>query len=144
MHQGGISLQAMAIDCLSSCKHFCLEDSFNTLESSNAQVRQMFQQMAQQHQSMAEDWFQLMNSRGWYQVPDVRPEVRNQVSSFINSLRASMNVGMAAGNVQQYGQGQFGYGQQTYGDGRQSIAEQSQPEQSGQMQETQNQQQYLT
>jgi len=129
MPQGSISLQGMCIDCLNSIKHFALVEAFNTLESSNPQVRQAFNRMAQEHQSMAEDWFQLMHRRGWYQVPNARPEIRSHVNNFISSLQSNMGMyQMATGQV-----GQQMYGQQTYG--QQSVAQQGR---------TQGTQKYLT
>jgi len=134
MQQGNISLQGMSIDCLNTIKHFALVEAFNMLESSNPQVRQAFNRMAQEHQSMAEDWFRLMHRRGWYQVPDARPEIRSQVNNFISSLQSNMGIHqMATGQV-----GQQMYGQQTYG--QQSVAQQGRTQGTG-MQGTQK---YLT
>jgi len=134
MQQGNISLQGMSIDCLNTIKHFALVEAFNMLESSNPQVRQAFNRMAQEHQSMAEDWFRLMHRRGWYHVPDARPEIRSQVNNFISSLQSNMGIHqMATGQV-----GQQMYGQQTYG--QQSVAQQGRTQGTG-MQGTQK---YLT
>ena len=72
----GVSLQAMSIDCLNTSKHFTLVDCINTLESSSSQVRQAFSRLTQEHQSMADDWFRLIQ-RGWsvsvVQSQDPRP-----------------------------------------------------------------------
>ena len=122
LQQGSISLQGMSIDCLNTAKHFSLVDSFNSLESSNPQVRQAFSRTAQDHKSMAEDWFQLMHRRGWYQVPDARPEIKSQVSNFINSLQSNIGAQQTTAGQQTFGQTFGGYGQQNYG--TQTVAQQ--------------------
>lgn len=140
MHNiSGISLQAMSIDCLNTAKHFTLVDCINTLESSSAEVRQSFSRLTQDHQSMADDWFRLMNRRGWYQVPEARPEIRSQVAGFLNSMQSGFTSGQVAGmgstmsppgqynythtygGGSQYGYGQGGFGSQIYG--QQSAAQ---------------------
>ena len=138
-HLQGVSMQAMSIDCLNTAKHFCLSDCINTLESSSAQVRQTFSRYTQEHQTMADDWFKLMERRGWYQVPPARPESRTQMAGFINSLQSGIsgqytgagttqstagqyNYSQTYGGGSQYGWGQGGFGSQLYG--RQSAAQQ--------------------
>jgi len=111
MQQGSISLQAMSIDCLNTIKHFALADSVSVLESSNAQVRQTLMRTAQEHMSMAEDWFQLMHRRGWYQVPEARPEVRSQLNNFVSSVQSNIGQQITTGGQAGY---QTSYGQQTY------------------------------
>lgn len=138
--QQGISLQAMSIDCLNTSKHFTLVDCINTLEASSSQVRQAFSRLTQEHQAMADEWFRLMHNRGWYQVPEARPEVRTQVANWINSLQTNMMgtgqqtfttspqpsqygiTGPTYGGPQ-YGYGQGGFGSQIYG--QQSAAQAS-------------------
>ena len=132
----GVILQAMSIDCLNTSKHFTLVDCINTLESSSSQVRQAFSRLTQEHQSMADDWFRLMHNRGWYQVPEVRPEVRTQVANWINSIQTNMTGQQFTTSPQttgqysmtsptyggpQYGYGQGGFGSQIYG--QQSAAQ---------------------
>ncbi|HBT20867.1 MAG TPA: hypothetical protein DEA47_05860 [Peptococcaceae bacterium] len=110
MQQGSLSLQAMSIDCLNTIKHFALVNAFSVLESSNAKIRQTLMRTAQEHMSMAEDWFQLMNRRGWYQVPEARPEVRSQLNSFVSSVQSNITKKSAEGGQTVYQT----YGQQSY------------------------------
>lgn len=115
MQQQGVSLQAMSIDCLNTSKHFTIIDCINTLESSSSQVRQAFSRLTQEHQSMADDWFRLMQRRGWYQVPDARPEVRTQMANFINNISSAVQTmpGQSFTSVSQ--PNQYGLGTQTFG-----------------------------
>ncbi|NLO89864.1 MAG: spore coat protein [Clostridia bacterium] len=123
MQQGSISLQAMSIDCLNTIKHFALIDTINVLESANSQVRQTLMRTTQEHMSMAEDWFQLMNRRGWYQVPEARPEVRNQLNNFVSSVQSNIGQRITTGGQAGY---QTPYGQQPYTSpyAQQSVAKQ--------------------
>lgn len=127
MHQNSISLQGMSMDCLNTLKFFSVSEASNILESSSPQIRQKFQRMAQEHQSMAGEWFQLMHRRGWYPVSEARPESINQTLSHISSLQSgiSQSTGMYMGQQNyepHYGQ-QYSYGgHQSYG--QQTVASQ--------------------
>ena len=139
MQQQGVSPQAISIDCLNTSKHLSIIDCMNTLESSSSQVRQAFGRFTQEHQAMADDWFRLMERRGWYQVQEARPESRTQTANFINSMQTSMQSSIPGqsfstsvqptsqyglGN-QNYGGTQYGYGQGGFGSqiyGQQSAA----------------------
>lgn len=130
MMQQGISPQVISIDCLNTSKHFSIIDCINTLESSSSQVRQTFNRLTQEHQSMADDWYRLMQRRGWYQVQEARPESRTQTANFINSIQSSIQSSIPGQSftassqpVSQYGGGhqvyggssQYGYGQGGFG-----------------------------
>jgi hypothetical protein len=112
--QQGVSLQAMSIDCLNTSKHFTIIDCINTLESANSQVRQAFSRLTQEHQSMADDWFRLMERRGWYQVPEARPEIRTQMANFVNTMQTSMRS-MPGQSYTSAAQPSYGFGHQTFG-----------------------------
>jgi len=155
MQQMGVSLQAMSIDCLNTSKHFAIVDCINTLESSSSQVRQAFGRLTQEHQSMADDWFRLMNRRGWYQVSEARPEARSQVANFINSMQTAMQTSIpgqtfTSAAQPSYGFGQFGsqsgYGQGGFGSqiyGQQSAAQYQSSPVTGMYGTTQGSSQYL-
>lgn len=83
---GSISPQGIATDCLNSSKFLVISDAFESLECSTPQIRDTFVRMNQQHLRMADEWYRLMSRKGWYQVPQARPEIQSQVASHINTM----------------------------------------------------------
>jgi len=62
--------------------------------------------MNQEHTAMADEWFRLMNSRGWYQVSQARPEsVTKSISNLQNIVSQVQGIPAQAG-IQQYQQTQ--------------------------------------
>ncbi|NLK01230.1 MAG: spore coat protein [Clostridia bacterium] len=135
MQHNSISPQGMSMDCLNTLKHFTVSESFNILECSTPHIRNKFQKMSQEHQAMAEDWFQLMHRRGWYPVSEARPEKIKQTLSQISSLQSGISdqfQGMQGQQGQSFEQPVYGqqpiYGQQGF---RQQSTAQQDKSQSG-------------
>lgn len=78
-----VSPVSISIDCLNSTKYPVLRDAYGAMETATPQLRQAYNRMSQEHLALADEWFRLMNSRGWYQVPQARPEI---VSQSMNQL----------------------------------------------------------
>jgi spore coat protein CotF len=76
----------MAIDCLNSTKYLVLRDAYGAMETATPQLRQAFSRMAQEHLAMADEWFGLMQSRGWYQVFQARPEMLAQTMNHVQTV----------------------------------------------------------
>jgi spore coat protein CotF len=105
--QQQLSPVSMAIDCLNNMKYLLLRDAFGIMETATPQLKQTINRMNQDHLSMADDWFRLMNNRGWYQVPQARPDIVSQLMSQVQTITSQVRIAPA-----QYGQQQF---QQTTG-----------------------------
>lgn len=101
-----ISPQSIAIDCLNSTKYLILRDSYGNMESATPQLRQELNRMASEHIEMAEEWFQLMYQKGWYMVPQARPEVVTSAVNHLQALISGINA-MQSGQQQAYQQNQF-------------------------------------
>jgi spore coat protein CotF len=95
-----LSPVSISIDCLNSTKYMAERDTSGALEAATPQLKQIYSRMAQEHLAMADEWFRLMNSRGWYQVSQARPEMIAQTMNQIQSL-AAQTQGMTAQAVQQ-------------------------------------------
>ncbi|MFZ5652352.1 MAG: spore coat protein [Bacillota bacterium] len=81
-----ISPISMSIDCLNSTKYQIFKDAHVVMESASPQLKQVFSRMTQDHVAMADEWFRLMNSRGWYNVSQARPESVAQTASHLQSV----------------------------------------------------------
>lgn len=81
-----LSTQSIAIDCLNSTKYLILRDSYGTMESASPQIRQVFSDMTIDHLKMAEDWFRLMENRGWYKIAQASSGLINQSYNHLQSL----------------------------------------------------------
>lgn len=99
-----LSPASMAIDCLNSTKYLVLRDAYATMETATPQLKQAFNRMAQDHLSMADDWFRLMNNRGWYQVPQARPEILNQIMNQVQTITSQTRTAPAQFAQQQFQQ----------------------------------------
>lgn len=83
-----ISPISMSIDCLNSTKYQIFKDAHVVMESANPQLKQAFSRMTQEHVAMADEWFRLMNSRGWYNVSQAKPESIAQAASQLQNVAA--------------------------------------------------------
>ncbi|MCL6612069.1 MAG: spore coat protein [Peptococcaceae bacterium] len=99
-HHQQVSPVCIAIDCLNSTKYLAQLDTKGVLEASTPQLKQAFSRMNQDHVAMADEWFRLMNSRGWYQVAQARPETVTQAMSHLQTV-ISQTQGWPAQAVQQ-------------------------------------------
>ncbi|MFZ5642055.1 MAG: spore coat protein [Bacillota bacterium] len=106
-----VSPISIAIDCLNSTKYLALRDTYGAMESATPQMKQAYSRMTQEHLAMQEEWFRLMNSRGWYQVSQARPELAAQTMSQIQNIIAQARGTAANIGQQQYQQQQFTPGQ---------------------------------
>ncbi|MEW6572284.1 MAG: spore coat protein [Bacillota bacterium] len=98
-----VSPISIAIDCLNSTKYLVLRDAYGAMETTTPQLRHAFSRMAQEHLGMADEWFRLMQSRGWYQVPQARPEmVAQAMNQFQTVISQSQGAPVTTG-VQQFG-----------------------------------------
>lgn len=88
--QQQISPISISIDCLNSTKYLMLRDTYAVMETSTPQLKQAFSRMAQEHVSMADEWFRLMKSRGWYQVNSARPEMVSATMSHLQALTSQI------------------------------------------------------
>jgi len=96
-----ISPVSISIDCLNSTKYLMLRDAYSATETATPQLKQAYARMAQEHLAMADEWFRLMNSRGWYQVPQARPEIVTQTVSQIQSVISQAQAASAQAGLQQ-------------------------------------------
>ncbi|MFZ5646042.1 MAG: spore coat protein [Bacillota bacterium] len=81
-----ISPVSMSIDCLNSTKYMILRDAQGMMETATPQLKQAFARMTQDHVTMADEWFRLMNSRGWYNVSQARPESVTALATQIQTV----------------------------------------------------------
>ena len=89
-HQSNqLSPISIAIDCLSTSKFLAMSDNISAMETATQQLRQSYYQMAQQHLQLAEEWFHLMQSRGWYQVPPARQELLAQLQQQLQTAASA-------------------------------------------------------
>lgn len=96
-----ISTVGMAIDSLNTAKFMALCDMQNILETGSPDLRNLYLRMAQDHQNMANEWFRLMQGRGWYQVVPGRADVAAQLTSHMQRMASAVDVN--------YGQTGYGY-----------------------------------
>ncbi|MFW5787488.1 MAG: spore coat protein [Halanaerobiales bacterium] len=90
-----ISVQSISTDCLNSAKYLVLRDSYVTLESATPQVKQTVRSMFDDHIQMADDWFRLMSSKGWYNVPQASSSFTNQMVGQIQDFSSQTRPGQA-------------------------------------------------
>ena len=100
-YQLQVSPVSISIDCLGTTKYQALLDTDGALESATPQIKQMYTRMTQEHLAMADEWFRLMNSRGWYQVPQARPETVAQAVNHIQTVISQAQSTAAQANIQQ-------------------------------------------
>ncbi len=106
-----ISAVSVAIDCLNSAKYLALRDTQGAMEASTPQLRQAYSRMTQEHLAMADEWFRLMNSRGWYQVSQARPEMVAQTINQLQSIVAQVQGPPVQAGFQPYQTAQGTLGQ---------------------------------
>lgn len=106
-----ISPVGVAIECLNSTKYLASLDTKGVLEASTPQLKQAYSRMNQEHMAMADEWFRLMNSRGWYQVSQARPESVTQALSQLQAVISQIQGIPAQAGLQQFQQTQGVWGQ---------------------------------
>jgi len=74
-----LSDRAMATDCLNDCKHATVKMMTAATEASSPTLRQSLANLSREHLDMAYDMFKFLQSRGWYQAPNVSQHVLSQV-----------------------------------------------------------------
>ncbi|MCL5935034.1 MAG: spore coat protein [Firmicutes bacterium] len=102
-----ISPVSISIDCLNSTKYLVLRDAVDAVKTASPQLKQVYSRMTQEHLAMQDEWFRLMNSRGWYQVAPAQP---NTITQTINQIQTV--ISQTQGTAGQAGAQQF---QQTPG-----------------------------
>jgi len=76
-----MSSKAIATSFLEASKFMAVENTRTALECSTPQVRRAFTRMIDDHLRMAEDWFEVMERKGWYKVLPGDEETLNMVRS---------------------------------------------------------------
>lgn len=92
LYQQQISPVCIAIDCLNTTKQMAVKDTDGALEAATPQLKQTYTRLNQEHLAMADEWFRLMSSRGWYKVSQARPE---SVSQSLNQLQTVISQAQA-------------------------------------------------
>lgn len=103
-YQQQISPISISIDCLNSTKYLALRDAYGSVETATPQLKQAFTRMAQDHMAMADEWFRLMHNRGWYRVPQAKPEAVSQTLSQLQNVLSQAQGIQAQAGQQQYQQ----------------------------------------
>ncbi len=106
-----VSPVGISIDCLNSAKYQALRDVNGVMESATPQLKQVYSRMAQDHLAMADEWFRMMNSRGWYQVLQARPEIVSQAMTQLQNVISQAQGWTAQAGQQQYQPTQGVWGQ---------------------------------
>lgn len=106
-YQQQISPISISIDCLNSTKYLALRDVYGSVETATPQLKQAFTRMAQDHMAMADEWFRLMHNRGWYRVPQAKPEAVSQTLSQLQTVLSQAQGIQAQGIQAQAGQQQY-------------------------------------
>ncbi|MHB8928034.1 MAG: spore coat protein [Bacillota bacterium] len=78
---GRMSPKSIATDFLEASKFMAVENTRTALECATPQVRRTFARMADDHLRLAEDWFEVMERKGWYKVVPGDEETLNLVRS---------------------------------------------------------------
>ncbi|MHB0885531.1 MAG: spore coat protein [Bacillota bacterium] len=78
---GRMSPKAIATNFLEGSKFMAVESTRTALECSTPQVRRAFSRMIDDHLRLAEDWFEVMERKGWSRVVPGDDQTLNMVRS---------------------------------------------------------------
>ncbi len=90
---GRISPKSIATSFLEGAKFMAVEDTRAALESATPQVRRTFSRMVDDQLRLAEDWFEVMERKGWYKVVPANDETLNMIRSEARSMGAYGGTG---------------------------------------------------
>ncbi len=85
---GRMSPKSIATSFLEGSKFMAVESTRTALECSTPQIRRAFSRMIDDHLRLAEDWFELMERKGWYRVMPGDEQTLNVVRSEARNVGA--------------------------------------------------------
>ncbi|HEY3314546.1 MAG TPA: spore coat protein [Bacillota bacterium] len=90
---GRLSPKSIATSFLEGAKFMAVEDTRSALESATPQVRRAFARMADDQLRVHEDWFEVMERKGWYKVVPANNETLNMVRAEARTIGAYGGTG---------------------------------------------------